>query len=303
MAVSKRPRWMILWLPLALGCGPVADAPPPEVPRVLVSRMTSTTHHAPCAESGPWCLADPAMPSGSAAALSTQLDRLALALANDPVERRLERVAADLEERAHSQGHAEDWLALGAVQFALALGQGPGHQLVIALESTERGLEAEPQAPWGLFNRALILSELGLCRVAKGAWDRSVLLERDPSWAAEAKERQAALPCLAGSPEAEPGAHTLFEEAIDVWSQAGHQETRPRSQEALARLDSAGQRMADTFGDASLKRLAAELGAASAEPGETSANIDQCLEGRSFYQDEDYAPALALFEAAIPALG
>ena len=182
MAVLMRPCWLILALTLTLSCGRSTPPISTETPRVLISRMSPTTVHASCSEDGPWCLDDAARGSVSTtAAAPSRLKALTWALAKDPAERTLERFASELEERARSGGQAEDWLALGAVRFALALAQDSGHQLIVALENTERGLEKEPRAPWGLFNRALVLSELGLCRVAVEAWQRSIQAEQNPS--------------------------------------------------------------------------------------------------------------------------
>jgi CHAT domain-containing protein len=66
--------------------------------------------------------------------------------------------------------------------------------IIRALDTADRAIEADPKLAEPHFNRALALEALGRGEMAKKAWDD--YLERDPSseWAAEAKRRRDAIP-------------------------------------------------------------------------------------------------------------
>lgn len=59
--------------------------------------------------------------------------------------------------------------------------------LVEALDWAERSLEAVPEMPEGLFNRALILEDLGLDREARDGWRRYLDRDASSAWAGEAR--------------------------------------------------------------------------------------------------------------------
>jgi tetratricopeptide (TPR) repeat protein len=71
----------------------------------------------------------------------------------------------------------------------VALSKGELEEALILLDGV---LEKHPQHPQALWNRALVLRELGLDAVAADAFDAVAGL-REPGWAEEAKERAAAL--------------------------------------------------------------------------------------------------------------
>ncbi|WP_164017745.1 CHAT domain-containing protein [Pyxidicoccus trucidator] len=71
----------------------------------------------------------------------------------------------------------------------VALTKGELEEALILLDGV---LEKHPQHPEALWNRALVLRELGLDAVAADAFDAVAAL-REPGWAEEAKERAAAL--------------------------------------------------------------------------------------------------------------
>ena len=59
--------------------------------------------------------------------------------------------------------------------------------LPAALSAVERALRIEPAFPEALFNRALIITALGLWSEARPAWDAYLRVDRQSDWAAEAR--------------------------------------------------------------------------------------------------------------------
>ncbi len=74
-------------------------------------------------------------------------------------------------------------------------------QGVEALETIEHAFELAPLDPAVLFNRAIVREHLGLTRMAAEAWEAFLGVEPAGPWAAEARERAAAL----ATAEAPPG--------------------------------------------------------------------------------------------------
>ena len=64
---------------------------------------------------------------------------------------------------------------------------------VVALDYTERSLALEPKRPEALFNRALVLDEMGLTEQAKKAWQEYLAVDPNSEWSAEARKRLEAL--------------------------------------------------------------------------------------------------------------
>ncbi len=84
---------------------------------------------------------------------------------------------------------------IGAVYLEKAQNNQPGQtagdrtrDLAIALEYTDRSLTADPNRLETLFNRALILEEMGLSIQAKKAWEEYLAKDANSEWSAEARK-------------------------------------------------------------------------------------------------------------------
>lgn len=93
------------------------------------------------------------------------------------------RAAAELEKAGSSAEVFSDRAAAYFVSGALAP----------ALAAADRALELQPRHAAALFNRALILERMGLTRAAAEDFSAAASDDIEPAWAAEAKERAAAL--------------------------------------------------------------------------------------------------------------
>lgn len=100
---------------------------------------------------------------------------------------RLERVC-----RAEP-ANAAAWNDLSAARYARAVDQDDPHRLPHALSDADRALRLSPSFPEAHFNRALILTRLGIRNEALHAWRRAREVERDPAWAAEIDKKIHAL--------------------------------------------------------------------------------------------------------------
>lgn len=81
---------------------------------------------------------------------------------------------------------ASAWNDLAAARYALAAATNDPQRLPAALSTVDRALQLSPSSPEALFNRALILTRLGIRNEAMEGWRSVKQVERDPAWANEA---------------------------------------------------------------------------------------------------------------------
>lgn len=97
--------------------------------------------------------------------------------------RRLERVChADPRD-------AEAWNDLSAARYTLAVDRNDPELLPAALSAADRALRLSPSLTSARFNRALVLTHLGMRNTAMEAWRSARETEPDRRWAAEAGKR------------------------------------------------------------------------------------------------------------------
>lgn len=81
------------------------------------------------------------------------------------------------------------WSDLAAMEVLAARKTGDGEHLLDALAAVDRAIEIDPALPEALFNRAVIVEEMGLRHPAIECWRRFLRQELDSSWATEARRR------------------------------------------------------------------------------------------------------------------
>ncbi|HVF59840.1 MAG TPA: CHAT domain-containing protein [Thermoanaerobaculia bacterium] len=196
-----------------------------------------------------------------------------------------------LEIRAKDWTSSERNLAAGALDHALALASGDAAYLLTAFEHTEAALTEDPSSLAGLFNRAIIAADLGLCRVAARTWRQYLAREPDSAWAQEAAERLSLLPCKAGRPVADSSADSVISYAIGTllpsWLKAREQGARAAAlSAAMARR---GEELHTRTGDPMIRRLVNEINAPS--DAEHLNAIVACVRGRVLLDDERHEEA------------
>ena len=100
---------------------------------------------------------------------------------------RLDRVCRAEPENAAA------WNDLAAARYGLAIDHDDPHRLPLALSDADRALRLSPSFPQARFNRALILTRLGIRNEAMLAWRRAREVEHDSDWAAEIDKNISAL--------------------------------------------------------------------------------------------------------------
>ena len=204
--------------------------------RQTVPRWSGLTTHAPCrppegaaagycrAEAPPLPPALRALPESAVAwrperaARSLQAEALAFALIKRPgtALEKLEK-AATLDPRSASI--ALDLSAAWWLQARSGGGRTVG--FLHSLRHADRAVVLEPESPAAHFNRALALAALHLDGPAAEAFARTIELERDPAWIAEAEARLEHLEAAAAR-RVETGAEELHErigdEACPRWA-------------------------------------------------------------------------------------
>src|SRR4051794_4152666 len=133
-----------------------------------------------------------------------------------------EEAVARLEAVARTSNDARTWSDLAAARYAAASQLGRASLYPTALAAADAALRIDPNLSEALFNRALILTRLGLTDEAKRAWQRYLQVDSSSSWAIEARSHLAGLPVSTGSSEFE--------------------HDRPRLERAAERGDTAGVR-------------------------------------------------------------
>jgi CHAT domain-containing protein len=97
----------------------------------------------------------------------------------------------ELRRLAEEAPTARRWSDVAAVEL-IAARHDPNGTVLPALTAVERALALDPQLPEALFNRATVMEALGLRVSAADEWRHFLRVERDGSWAAEARKRLAA---------------------------------------------------------------------------------------------------------------
>jgi tetratricopeptide (TPR) repeat protein len=98
-----------------------------------------------------------------------------------------------LERVATSSKNAHVWSDLAAARYAAALEAEDARQFAQALAAADAALRIEPRSAEALFNRALILEQLGLREQARSAWLRFLETDTQSAWRREAEAHLAAL--------------------------------------------------------------------------------------------------------------
>ncbi|MCG8466772.1 MAG: hypothetical protein MJB57_00985, partial [Gemmatimonadetes bacterium] len=146
------------------------------------------------------------------------------------------------------------WFALGALRREHADRADRPGELVAALDHTLRGLEGDPMSLLGLFNRALIESDLSLCRAAEQTWRRYVEMEPDPRWRAEALDHADRPDCVRSWQSPDDSLQDLLERQIPALLEMAFEEPEWtdawRTAEALSEMtgDSLVLRILDDIG-------------------------------------------------------
>jgi CHAT domain-containing protein len=92
-----------------------------------------------------------------------------------------------LREAARASDDPRAWNDLAAAHYALAVRDDRAAQLPEALVAVERALQKDPRLAEALFNRALILQQMGLHDAARKAWQQYLEVEPGGEWSVEAR--------------------------------------------------------------------------------------------------------------------
>lgn len=88
---------------------------------------------------------------------------------------------------------ARMWSDLSAARHAVAAALQDPSRLPAALAAADRALQLSPELPAAHFNRALILTRIGVRNEAMREWRAAMDAEQDPAWREEIRERLQAL--------------------------------------------------------------------------------------------------------------
>jgi CHAT domain-containing protein len=97
----------------------------------------------------------------------------------------------ELRQIAEEAPTARRWSDIAAAEIIVSRRDARG-SLLTALTAVERSLALDPRLPEALFNRATVIEGLGLRRIAAEEWRHYLRVEREGSWAVEARKRLAA---------------------------------------------------------------------------------------------------------------
>jgi hypothetical protein len=301
---------------MAAGCR--ADGP--DLPRTMDARLSPQVAFRSCTPSAPpvaelqrpHCGPPPShsererlLPLAAAPILSTRALAAAAGLSTEA--RDLTRMLQSIEAGAAGRSSAEQLFARGALEHALAQAGGDAESLIHAFEHNEAGLAQDPASLVGLFNRGIIASDLGLCRLAARTWRQ--YLERgeqdaEPGWKEEAGRRLALLPC-AGDRGAGTAPDERFQNATETllpqWVEAREKGSFAAAETLRARIVREGDELART-GDPTVRELAQELATSAGDPG-FSAAVAAYVHGRERFEKENYdAETRADFESVARSL-
>lgn len=88
---------------------------------------------------------------------------------------------------------ARMWSDLSAARYAVAVASADPSRLPAALAAADRALQLSPASPSAHFNRALILTRMGIRNGAMREWRSAMNAEQDPGWRNEISGRLRAL--------------------------------------------------------------------------------------------------------------
>lgn len=108
-----------------------------------------------------------------------------------------EEAAARLAAQASTD--PKTWSDLAAARHAAAVQFRRSSLFPLALAAADKAIELDPRLPEALFNRALILEQMGLTGEARRAWQRYLEVDATSEWAKEARARLAELPAITGT--------------------------------------------------------------------------------------------------------
>jgi len=106
---------------------------------------------------------------------------------------------AKLESAASTSHDAKAWSDLAAARYAAAVQFRRPSLYPEALAASDDALRIDPKLPEALFNRALILENMGLISEARKAWQRYLEVDPGSQWANEARDHLAKLPATTGA--------------------------------------------------------------------------------------------------------
>ena len=106
---------------------------------------------------------------------------------------------AKLESAARESHDAKSWSDLAAARYAAAVQFRRPSLYPEALAASDDALRIDAKLPEALFNRALILENMGLISEARKAWQRYLEIDPGSPWADEARDHLVKLPTTTGA--------------------------------------------------------------------------------------------------------
>src|SRR5258706_9394742 len=106
---------------------------------------------------------------------------------------------AQLESVARTSHDPKTWSDLAAARYAAAVQFRRPSLYPEALAASDDALRIDAGRPEALFNRALILENMGLTSEARKAWQRYLDVDPGSQWATEARSHLAELPATTGA--------------------------------------------------------------------------------------------------------
>ena len=143
------------------------------------------------------------------------------------IEEPLAAVARLQDAATGDTSNATAWSDLAAAQYAAAMKLGRASLYPEALANADRALRIDARLPAALFNRALILEQLGLSQQAREAWQRYLGADATSPWASEARQHLGRLPAVTGE--------SLFKRDLPLLERAAAANDVARVQELAAR--------------------------------------------------------------------
>ncbi|HXH37239.1 MAG TPA: zf-HC2 domain-containing protein [Thermoanaerobaculia bacterium] len=110
-----------------------------------------------------------------------------------------EEAIARLETAAHASHDATIWSDLAAARYAAAVQLRRPSLYPEALAASDNALRIDARLPEALFNRALILENMGLTSESRRAWQRYLEVDPRSPWANEARAHLAEPPATTGT--------------------------------------------------------------------------------------------------------
>src|SRR2546421_6623321 len=101
------------------------------------------------------------------------------------IDRDADAVEALQEAARKSPNDAKLWSDLAAARYTLAVRGEKPYELPMALAAADRALRLQAELPDALFNRALIIEQLGILEAARRAWQRYLQADGSSKWADE----------------------------------------------------------------------------------------------------------------------